>query len=69
MKSLNKKQVRKLIELNYSNELKEALLGVFFYGVSIYRAERSFNLKEKTLRSKVQRIQKQVEMINEVLGA
>ncbi|KAB0285458.1 hypothetical protein F2P58_23375 [Vibrio fortis] len=66
---LSNKQISKLIEQFYQGTELHAVEAVLIHGMTIYRAEQAFEQSPKTLGKKVNRIKKQINLINIVLGA
>ncbi|MDP5253359.1 MULTISPECIES: hypothetical protein [unclassified Vibrio] len=65
---LNSAQLKRLIKALYSDEtVQNALITAFSEPVPVYKVEQLFNQKHNTLKSKMNKVKKQAELIEKVM--
>ncbi|HAS8314720.1 TPA: hypothetical protein I7702_07085 [Vibrio vulnificus] len=65
---LNSAQTKRLVKALYDDEVTQnALFAVFLEDVPVYRAEQLFNQKHNTLKSKVNKVKKNAQLVETVM--
>ena len=65
---LNSAQIKRLVKALYDDEtVQNALFAVFLESVPVYKAEQLFNQKHNTLKSKINKVKKNAQLVEIVM--